>query len=740
MTKNKSQYWLKLQFDRLLSKSLWKQFVVLLFFLVILLGLSYGLLAFSNVAWTEFCGKHDIPKWLLPIYLLIDSNALNNLYVSEYDTKNAVHGWMLVASTITFICGAFVFNGIIIGIITNSIERRVSKHKKGQIHYLKSGHHIIMGYDDMVPSIIKHIFEIDNDAYILILSSLDSDYIHEKLCKVFGPKQLTNIIINYGHIVSKEYYKDIHLESAEYIYIVGQRNKPTHDARNVECVDSICDYLEQPSISSRPSRITCVFEDLDTYAAFKTSEIFGRVKDLDIEFIPYNFYTGWAKQVFVKQFHKDKADLTKQIKYPTVYGKGITKDDDRYVHLVFVGTTNFAAAFAMEAAQVLHFPNGERKKTRISFIDLNADVEKDEFIVRNRHLFEIQPYIYHDLTVESSDDGEKDCYNTENIYFNTEKGYEVSDSGFLDVEFEFIKGNVFSPKVQNLIRKWADAHDKEQYLSIFLAMSNEQKNFALGMNMPDAVYDNGVPIFIRQDRSDNFVSNLRHADEEIRNNTKKNTYSYVENNVLQTKILAGRYAHIYPFGMNDTAYSADDMTLKCAKLINYLYWTMPSENHFQSLTILNAISDSQVWEDANMYWKGLTVALKWSNLYNAYTIGLKLEILRAQRGLSLDDASKDFIALTNDEINMLAKVEHNRWNVEKLLMGYRKPHKKEDQYKNEDKDMKDGLKRNKGRFIHHDIRPYGKLDDVKNLDKEFSKYIPWIIQIAKNYPSPTLKY
>lgn len=93
----------------------------------------------------------------------------------------------------------------------------------------------------------------------------------------------------------------------------------------------------------------------------------------------------------------------REIKYPAVFGNGIGPDDPRLVHLVFVGTTNFAVAFAMEAAHVLHFPNfikNKNLKTRITFIDLNADKEKDEFITRNRHFFEVQSYRYQDLSDE----------------------------------------------------------------------------------------------------------------------------------------------------------------------------------------------------------------------------------------------------------------------------------------------------------------------------------------------------
>lgn len=738
MTNNKFFYKFKLKFDRLLSKSLWKQFVILGLVLIVALVASYVMLSFSGAKWEEFCDKKDLNKWLLPIYLLIDSNALNNLYISDTGEHNAVHGWMLIASSIIFLFGAFVFNGIIIGIITNSIERRVDNHKKGRIHYLKSGHYIIMGYDEMVPSIILHIFEKDKDSFVLLMSAAESEYIREKLRKVFNEKQLEHIIINYGHRTSKDYYKDIHLESANKIYIVGSRTLASHDAINVECVDSICDYLEQPNVKVRPKRITCVFEDLDTYAAFKTSEIFGRVKALNIEFIPYNFYAGWAKQVFVKQFHKDKDRPNTEIKYPAVYGKGyssddkiaLTEDDTRFVHLVFVGTTNFAVAFAMEAAQVLHFPNGNKVKTLITFIDKNADEEKDEFIIRNRHFFEVQSYYYCDLT--KGEEYKTKELMTESVYFSNKNGYANDDSNFLDVEFEFIKGDVFSKEVQDIISQWSDEHNESQYLSIFLAMANQRQNFVLGMNMPDAVYDKEIPVFIRQDRSDNFVSDLREADENIRTNKKKNSYFEVKDGELNTKVLGGRYSNIYPFGMNETAYCADDKSLDRAKLINYLYSTMPSGNKFQSILALSAMSNEQIWAEADKYWQGLSVALKWSNLYNAYTIRIKMAFLRSMRGLKLDDTSLDTSPLNDNEANTLAYVEHNRWNVEKLLMGYRKAHKNEDKYNEKNSDFKNELKRNKERFIHHDIRPFEKLDDIRELDKEFSLYIPWIIKMTNN--------
>lgn len=736
---------IKLWFDRLLSRSLFRQLTLLAVVLLFAFGISYLLLSFSGNDWRAFCERKNLSKWLLPLYLLIDSNALNGIY---YDSPDA-HAWMLIASSLTFLFGAFIFNGAIIGIITNAIERRVTNHRKGRIHYLKSGHHIIMGYDDMVPSIINYIFEKNSKAFVLILTTNDADYIREKLHKMFSEDKLKQIIINYGFRTSENYYKDIHLESSEQIFIVGNRLLSTHDAMNVECVDSIRHYLVRPEIRQIPKRITCVFDDLDTYAAFKTTEIFNEVRELGIEFIPYNYYTGWAKQVFVKRSYKDIDSSDKEYPYPAVFGKGfteqtkeaLTENDPKYVHLVFVGTTNFAVAFAMEAAQTLHFPNfnkNNKLRTRITFIDFNADVEKDEFITRYRHFFEVQSYYYQNLSDNEKENKiEDNKINSKNdecaprkeyVLFKEENGYEKKDANFLDVEFEFIKGNVFSHRVQEEIRQWAK-DNQNQYLSIFLAQSNQRQNFVLAINMPDDVYENAIPIFIRQDRSDNFVTDLREADMK-KDKEKLIHWSVNATGKLERKERDARYANIYPFGMNETAFCADEKALKRAKLINYLYETADySSFKFKSILTLDSMPESQIWEEADAAWSKLSVALKWSNLYSAYTIRTKLAILRSMRELALDDTSHDFQELSDKEVQELAKVEHNRWNVEKLLMGYRKPLKEED--KNVYKEFANNLKKNKNLYIHHDIRQFKELDDIKILDEEYSRFIPWIMKMTE---------
>ncbi len=727
----------KLSFDRKLSSGTLWQIGIVCAIIVLCLTVSYTLLACTD-DWDTFCQDKRISKFMLPIYLLMDQNLYNEIYLASEEVSSTgetvTHFYndrLKFASGLTFLFGMIFLNGAVIAILSDFIKRRVDNYHNGRTHYLKKGHYLIMGYDDIVPSVITHILTKHPDAYILLLTSAPAEFIHEKMRESVAQRYLNHIVVNYGHRISKDYYKDICLEHAKEIYIAGDRRKPQHDALNVECVQSICAYLEGKQ-DHTVKRITCVFENLDTYTSFCTSDIFSDLtKGVHVEFVPYNFYVGWATQVFVRQHYETHRD-TRLMAYPSVCGQGIRAvDDNKCVHLVFVGTSTFAVSFAREAAHLMHFPNfdGTNHRTRITFIDTNMEVEMQEIITRFRHLFDIQSYYYGDFTENG-----KHASELQDIRVNK----ELDTTDFLDVEFEFIKGDVFSQPVQNLLCKWHK--DNGQYLSIFLAMSKQSKNFAISMNLPDELYENkadewNTPIFIRQDDADNFVTLLQGQSRK-----KANPYGRLENGTLIGENRYGRYANIYPFGMNDTAFYLEEEAMRRAKLINYLYETANYDtNTFQPMTVLAATSDETLWQEAKKFWNTKTVAEKWSNMFFAYSIKYKLIYLRAARGLAIDDSSRDHEPLTEAEIQAVGRAEHNRWNVERLLMGYRKPLPEEDVYtlkenKDDDKETDEmkKLRKNKKLFIHAEIRPFdgekGLSEKMQKLDTEFAQYIPWIIQ------------
>ena len=718
----KKQKRFQLWLDRILSQGLWSQLLLLAILMAAAFVFANLILLLSPIDWASFCKDQQISRWVAPFYLLIDSNAFTTV------REHCANGWTVFLACIIYIIGVFLFTGMMVSVMTNMIERRVEKHRNGLVYYLRQGHYVIMGYDDTITSFINHIFDKDSKAYILLLTSVAAERVHEKLLKSLTEEQLKHVIINYGHRTSTESYPDIHLESAREVFIVGYLGNQSHDAINVECVDAICRYLSLPEVKTYPPRITCVFRDFDTYSAFKTTEIFAKVANLGIEFVPYNYHAGWARQVLVNRFHRNDNLKGHNYLYPAVYRDGISADDKHYVHLVFVGTTNSAVGLATEAAHVLHFPNFIRDpklKTRITFIEVNADREKDEFITRFRHYFEVQPYLYRDLSDRTRRTIPDPCLCEEYILKEglSQKG---KDYGFLDVEFEFIKGDIFSQQVQQVIGEWAKDSDN-QYLSLFIALSNHRTNFVMAMNLPDEVYDNAIPVFIRQGRSDNFVSNLREAS------LKKGEepYNQFDNGALKEEKRPSRYSNLYPFGMDETAYYSDDIHLKRAKLINYLYETADYGSYtFKGALELNSMPEEQIWRDAEVYWRKLSVALKWSNLYSAYSIDTKLASIRAIRGLDPQDRSRDLESFQDAEISFMAEVEHNRWNMEKLLMGFRKPSASEDAYRAKDAFLKSELKKNKKHFIHPDIRPFAELDAISEMDREFSRCLPWILKMT----------
>lgn len=90
--------------------------------------------------------------------------------------------------------------------------------------------------------------------------------------------------------------------------------------------------------------------------------------------------------------------------YPLLDRESITFDSDKTVHLVILGMSRMGVALGTFAAQLLHFPNfcrGHSKKSRITFIDANADREMDFFRNRYRGLFEISSTLYKDFSQDN---------------------------------------------------------------------------------------------------------------------------------------------------------------------------------------------------------------------------------------------------------------------------------------------------------------------------------------------------
>ena len=684
--------WL-LRFDRTFSEGLWKQIMILGGFFLIVLILGVVICRFLPF------GKQGVklPFYEWAVYLFIDGNALSNLYLDEYTEGG--RSWVISFAVFCSVLGIVIFGGMLISVLSNMLERRVENYRTGKNVYVTSGHYIVLGYDEIVPSIIKQICN-NKDAYVLLQSSMSSEEVAGKLQSSIAQDCLARVIIKNGHRTSVKDLAELRLNKSYRIFIVGDRTNPMHDAINIDCMEKLYMILNSHKKDGIPESITTVFEEQETYAALQVADLFNNIRSLGIEFTPYNFYVNWAKQMFVDCCYTDS---DRSYKYPYLDGNGITSLDKRHVHLVIVGISNFGVTLGIEAAKMLHFPNFKKGEniTRITFIDLNADKERNLFMTRYRHFFEIQSHLY---------EGER-CPATK---------FEGENADFLDVEFEFVKGDVYSQRVQELMARWAT--DENQLLSLIFAMRDSRHNMAIAMNLPDEVYEKAIPVFIRQNTSSKFLSILHMKT----NRPEKKII--VEANEIKELSLKGRYANLYPFGMTDIVIDVDKQAQRMAEGINHIYtvckkknWEIPQKNE-----VINCS-----WDEIHKKWIALEVAHQWSNLYSAYNIEYRIHAIKAMR-----NNNEPIKQITNEEAEIIANVEHNRWNVEKLLLGYRKPSESEDanapvNYVN---GMKSGAMKeaHKALFIHSDIRPFSSLDQIQTIDKEIVRYIPWLQDIAKS--------
>ena len=400
--------------------------------------------------------------------------------------------------------------------------------------------------------------------------------------------------------------------------------------------------------------------------------------------------------------------------------------------------SRMGVALGIFAAQVCHFPNFVTKgiKTRITFITPEADTEAYFFRGRYSRFFEVAPSFHNDFI--SNDPKVKGKEYTE-----YPKYAKMED--MLDIEFEFIKGKAEQPEIRQLLSDWAI--DEKQKLSIAICQRDPSKNMAIGLYLPDIIYKKGIPVFVRQKSSGALLTQLR-------SNSNKDSYN--------------RFSNIYPFGMQDNCYDLESEEIVKAQLFNSFYYNV-YDKEFTKGDLKDVI---------NAKWQKLKISHQWSNLYSVYSVKFKLNSLIQiedesqsidyEKYSSLLHCEKDdkcnFLKI-GEKTELMAEVEHNRWNVEKLLLGYRvytSDEREEDDLalKALEKYMKDNkvsyadfeyydnnnimnshmqeyAKLKKMRksnentdFAHNAIRPYKELDESnKRYDRFMTGNIPEIFRL-----------
>lgn len=655
----------KLLFDRSFSSGLGKQ-IIWLFAIMLAVYLVLVILSSFKLLYSPGSeGSHG--RWYDILLVLIDPGS----------------GSEAMSSPFIIICavlGLIIFSGMLISVISNVLERRVESYIKGETDYPVSNHVVIIGFNRSVPSLLTVIHKKHQDSHIVLMSEQESviirDWVHAHVESVIEDLL---IVIN-GTRKAEDDLARLHLDNnVKEIYVLGEEEELAHDALNLECVKYISKLLPE----NAKNKVEChvQIDSQTTYSVLqqtdfsKTNTEGGITIGNRIKFLPFNFNEIWSQ----------KALATIPNGFRPLDGKGITSGCNKHVHLIIIGMNDMGTTLAVNSAHILHFPNFKEGDfttySHITFIDSEAISRGKSFRNRYHHLFSLARW----REMESGSNLNDREWN-DPMSDHSSPYHHLGEINFLDIQWEFIQGNVFDDEIYDYIMK-CSTYDGE-ITTIAFCDEDSEHNISSLLALPEAIFTKANTILVRQKETPITIEQIR----QLPNHDK-----------------------VSPFGMMSECYAETLISDKYGKIINACYNGIDPDK----LLLPNGEGTT---EEIEKIWDGCSITDKWSSNYCANMLFSKLRSL----GLDTDEKlTKEALEVAvNQRQDEIQRTEHNRWNTEKLLLSFA-PLTKEEQdefpYLREDwdavkKKRKDWSKRLKK---HLDICSN---DRLKIIDKPMTKF------------------
>lgn len=403
---------------------------------------------------------------------------------------------------------------------------------------------------------------------------------------------------------------------------------------------------------------------------------------------PFTMEEAWARKLLVRFPGLDPSP------WPPLDRVPIGPGSRRKVHLVISGFDAQAEAVAFQAALSAHYPNYRPSdkvplRTRITVIDEDVRSRRDAFISRYQQLFDNSYY----RTIIPAD-GSSEFHRP--VYSGQRKD-------FVDVEWEFVEGRTDHPVIRKKISGWAV--DPDRLLTLLFSGGNDTANLDRALSLPEEVYSNSIPVFVRT-LGDGWAEALGRNP---------------------------RYASVHTFGMPFTGYDVSLPLVRMARMLNYFYSCSLAGEGVPTSIPRDRVS--RTWREVSSF------RMRLSNVFNVMCFSSKMRSLGHE-----DDRIDRFYALTREEVVSLSETEHNRWSVERLLMGSRPCTDAEKEEirssiaavisaRKAGEALPEDLKRTyKQRNVHFDLCSYDELEadatgrDVREYDYDLTAAIPLIMK------------
>ncbi|MDE6305198.1 MAG: hypothetical protein K2L90_01265 [Muribaculaceae bacterium] len=586
-----------------------------------------------------------------------------------------------VASILLYALFSIGFTGLFITYIINWMDRRRDRWECGAARYnITDDFALIIGGHSMTPRLCASLLSDVSNRYVVVTTGGDADRLRRRIYSELPDALHDRLIVYHASQTSDLDLQDLNAYMANTVYILGDDGS-TSDADNMETYRRLI-ALSRPVVDIREVSCHVLLGSISACRVLYASDVESR-DNSPFDFLPLFVCDEWARRVIIGD----------SVKYPGMVAGSIDPESVKRVHVILLGITDMSLSVMCQAAQLLHFPNsvGGRTDTltRITVVD--------------GHMTERLPWI-------------RNCYSQ--LFESLE--WHAGDNrilqafpmdGITDIEWTFIDADPDSGMASERIVEQIGSDD-----IVTIVISNpdgDSASVSTAFNLRPDIYvcANVIQVLVHQSGSSALIDEVA-----------KGIIWTGDDGATHTT--SSRFAKFKPFGMDAECDYVSDFNAVEPKVIAYAYQNLDTDPGLDRLLIKAMQGDfselDNAWQSLSTHGGKSVMSQRMSNIYSAGSIPFKAGWL---------DPEQDF--LTERQIELLAGIEHLRWNMEQLLSGYRP------MSSDEAKDLATGKVSRadlKSRFIHPDIVPYSRLGEgSRNYDRAIVKCIPNFIKICKLY-------
>ena len=642
------EYWLSKKTSSISSKFIWTTLGIIAAVLVFFpwLGVWFKCQPFTGIS-----------QFIVDIFSPVSLRNIpyNGTAVATSPTGEVVLSYRWYSS-LAYAIGVIAVTGLLIAIVTTYLRTLGDRYKSGTLdHYNWNGHILFLGYDELVLGTLRDLCKQDKKIVVAVPENVEATRSRIKVSLTETEFALVEVI-QCNETDRDDLQKKACAGKALQVFTIGQPDEATHDATNQKCLDILSELIDESN------DFTCYIylRNQATLSLIQRQE-FGKDKKGFVwkRTNPFNIYQNIASKLLTGF---DSGTQLMTLDYQN--GKrNLAVCPQTNVHLAILGMTPMGMALAKETLMVAHYPG---RRVKITLVDENAREEMFFFMGRYKELFKCCKSSFLDL------DSWKDYMPPKSIN---------DEDDIVDVEFEFIQGNIAHPSLMKKIESWAK--EEEWIFTLAICSNDSPKNMASALYLPRPLLEGekAIQVWVYQ-QGDNSLE--EYGGHEL-------------------------YKNLHTFSANE--YGANDLQDSIAYL-----WAEEVAKAYAKASNGNA---GTKWNEMSQY-------ERWSSLNNVRSIitklrGLGYEIVREGDAFRLwyfGDGKRTrcySLDFSSEIIDALAETEHIRWNADTLAKGFRPTRPEE-----HDKIVKDKSQKKEYRkkfFAHDDLRKYAALDDdTKSYD------------------------